>query len=131
MKRSVLLMIIVFGMSGCDNAKQVAIQSVQTHSIEAPITLLISPGYKVKVGGERVPISGSEDCLVGDRDVVNLGRAAAEETRSCIVIKPTTKTVSVLIGFPKGAIREKWGVVRSGDKALLQRPDGSYVEYAN
>jgi cyanophycinase-like exopeptidase len=76
-------------------------------------------------------LSGSEDCLVGDRDVVNLGGVAAEGSRSCIVIKPTTKTVPVLIGLPKGAIRENWGVVRSGDKALLQRPDGSYVEYAN
>lgn len=127
MKRFALLMVIVFCISGCDNAKQ----SVETQPIKRPMTLVISPGYKVKVGGRIVSITGSEDCSVSNNDVVNLGGAASAESRSCIVIKPTTQKVAVLIGSPDGPLHENWTVVRSGNNAVFQRADGSYVESVN
>lgn len=79
------------------------------------MTLVIGPGYKVKGGGKTVSITCSEDCLASNKDVGNFGGAVAEESRSCIVIKPATKTVSVLIGFQSGGIRENFTVIRSGD----------------
>lgn len=130
MKHTTLIMIIVVGISGCDNEKNVAIKAMQSQSDHVPITVIISPGYTVKVGGKSVPISGSDECSWVSKNVEILGSNREENSRSCIVIKPETKAVPVLIRFPNDPIQEHWTVLHEGESTLLQRPDGSYIEYA-
>lgn len=123
-------MIIAFGISGCDNAKQDAIKAVQNASNQTATTLIIAPGYKVNINGHPVPISGSDDCLTTAKDVFSLGDTKGLTSRSCIVIKPETKAVLVQVGLAGWPVSERWTVVHSGETTLLQRADGSYVEYA-
>jgi len=130
MKFLPLLIIIAFGISGCDNAKQDAIKAVQNASNQTATTLMIAPGYKVNIDGHPVPISGTDDCQLTAKNGVSLGDTEGQTSRSCIVIKPDTKAVQVQVGLASGSVSERWTVVHSGESTLLQRADGSYVEYA-
>lgn len=122
MKRLILIMIVAFGLSGCDPQK---------NSIQEPAALVISPGYKVKVGGIAVPIFGSDDCFPANKNKTTLRSTQGEDSHSCIVITKKTKTVAVVIGLANGVTHENWNVVHSDESILLQRADGTYIEFLN
>lgn len=101
MKFLPLLVIIAFGISGCDNAKQDAIKAVQNASKQTATTLMIAPGYKLIIDGHPVPISGTDDCQLTTKNGVILGDTESQTSRSCIVIKPDTKAVQVQVGLSR------------------------------
>lgn len=130
MKNVPLVMALAFALSGCDAAKELGAQAAKI-SNQAPMTLVIKPGYKMLVGGQPAPVFGSQKCPPGDKNMRELvGPDSDEGMPTCIVITPDTETVSVTVGFPNGPSAETWTVERSGDHTMLRRPDGSYLAEA-
>lgn len=131
MKNVPLLLVLALGLSGCDAAKELGAK-VAKNSDHAPLTLVFNSGYKMLVDGRQVPIFGKDECPPANTNVMTsiFGPDSDDGKRSCVVIGPDTKTVSVTVGLSDGPTDEIWTVERSGDRTMLRRADGSYLAAA-
>jgi hypothetical protein len=118
-------------LTGCDAAKELENVGVQE---QQPVALVFQSGYQVMVGGKSVPIFGTEACTsaVGfKRAMIGHAPEPIEGERTCVVIRPDTKSVNVLVGFGSSSQMETWVVERRGEKTMLWRSDGSLVLPSN
>lgn len=130
MKYMSLLTILTVVLSGCDVATDLGIKIATAYPFKTP-NLVLSPGYKMKVGKEVAPVFGNGECPSADKSMRMLfGPNPDEGQLTCIVIAPETKEVFVTVGLREGATREIWKVERSGGRIMLRRADGSYLASA-
>ncbi|WP_147464699.1 hypothetical protein [Pseudomonas cannabina] len=131
MKTVPLLLVLALGLSGCDAAKEQG-ANVTKNSDRAPMTLVFKSGYKMLVDGQEVPIFGKDECPPANTNVMTsiFGPDPDDGQRTCVVIAPDTKTVSVSVGLSEGPADETWTVERSGGRTMLRRADGSYLAAA-
>lgn len=132
MKIVPLLLVLALGLSGCDAAMELGAQVAKIAPEHEPITVVIHSGYKMVVNGRAAPIFGKDQCPPANSDFMTeiFGSDPDAGQRSCIVIAPDTKTVSVTVGMPDGPTAEIWNVERTGDRTMLRRADGSYLAAA-
>lgn len=132
MKYAPFFFALVISLSGCDAAKDLGAQVAKTVPAHAPMTLVFHSGYKMVVDGREAPIFGKDECPPANTNFMTsiFGADSEDGTRSCVVIAPDTKTVSVTVGLPDGPTDEVWTVERSGDRTMLRRADGSYLAAA-
>lgn len=127
MKKSALTLVAALSLSGCDAMQDLGSSVAKAYPEHAPMTLVIHSDYKMLVGGQQAQVFGSDVCPPAD----NLfGSDPDEGTRSCVVITPETKTVSVTVQLSEGPSKESWTVERSGDRTMLRRADGTLLAAA-
>lgn len=112
---------VLLVLAGCDRAE--AVPHADRNSDRPDI--VISPGMAFDDHGRPGRVFGQDICT-------REGQSAGSQT-GCIVIKPLTKQVNVIVASattPSGH-PETWTVVRRGaspeSPVWLRRPDGSYV----
>jgi hypothetical protein len=130
MKHAVIALVVAFGLSGCDAAKELgsAVSKTMDDNKSHQMTLVIPSGYKMIVGGQQAKVYGAEECPPASDFVKFLfGPDPDEGVKSCVVIAPDTKTVTVTVGLPSGASKETWAVERKDDRVMLRRADGSLL----
>jgi hypothetical protein len=124
-------MALAFGLSGCDLVKELGAKVASAYPEVTPMTLVIHPGYKMLVDGQAVSVFGSTECPSTENNMEEFFGASPDEgSRSCIVIAPDTKTVSVIAALPEGPSAETWTVERSGNRSTLRRADGTLIAAA-
>lgn len=128
MKNVPLLFVLALGLSGCDAAKELG-TTFAKNSDHVPMTLVFNSGYKILVDGREVPLFGKDECPPANTNAMTsiFGPDSEDGKRSCVVIAPDTKTVSVTVGLSDGPTDEILTVERSGDRTMLRRADGSYL----
>lgn len=125
MKALLIALVVAGALSGCDAANELAAKVAQD---QPPMTLAISSGYKLNVGGHPVPVFGTEKCPPVDPFWEKIfGSDPDADKKTCILITPNAKQVSVTVGLPTGLTAEVWSVERSGDRAMLRRGDGTLI----
>ena len=131
MKNLALTLVAALSLSGCDAMKELGSAVAKTYPEHAPMTLVIHSNYKMLVGGQPAQVFGSDVCPPADKFMkVLFGADPDEGTRSCVVITPETKTVSVTVLLPEGPSKESWTIERSGDRTMLRRADGTLLAAA-
>lgn len=127
MKMTIAIAAISVGLSGCDLVDQLAHQVVQS---QPPMTLVISPGFKMLIDGQTTAVFGRDECPRSNGlSRMFFGTSADEGSRNCIAITPESTSVPVILGLPGGP-KETWTVERSGTSTVLRRPDGSLLVQA-
>ncbi|KZN20646.1 MULTISPECIES: hypothetical protein [Pseudomonas] len=131
MKHLPLVIALALGLSGCDLVKELGAKVAKAYPEETQMNLVIHSGYKMLVGGQAVSVFGMNDCPPADKNMKAIFGASPDEgSRSCIVIAPKTKTVSVIVSFPEGPSAETWTVEWSGNRSTLRRADGTFIAAA-
>lgn len=131
MKYAALCIALVACLSGCDAANDLAARVAKDSGAHEPMTLIFKSGYKVIVGGKPASVFGKDPCPGNTKIMTAIfGTSADDGTRSCVVIAPDTKTVAVTVAMRDGTTDEIWTVVRSGDRTMLQRADGTFIAAA-
>ncbi|MFJ7794683.1 hypothetical protein [Pseudomonas sp. NPDC096950] len=121
-----------YALTGCDAANDLATLMMSDYPLAK--TAVITPGYKMKVGNQDVPVFGSDICpSPNDASAwVIAGPYPRNSTsRSCIVIAPETNSVRVQVVLPQGPETENWTVVRSADRIMLRRANGEIIAAAH
>ncbi|MFU4920766.1 hypothetical protein ACM7Z6_13380 [Pseudomonas aeruginosa] len=128
MKNTLFAVAALTLLAGCDAAKDAMSEIIKE---EQPMTLVFPAGYMAQVGGNAVPIFGTDPCPSADKYMKLLfGPEPDEGQRACVVVSPETQTVNVLVGGGERPELETWTVERDGDRTMLRREDGSYVTEA-
>lgn len=128
----VLSALTACALTGCDAANDLATLMMSDYPLAK--TAVITPGYKMKVGNQDVPVFGSDICPSrNDASAwVIAGPYPRDSTsRSCIVITPETKSIRVQVVLPQGPETENWTVVRSAEGIMLRRADGTFIAAAH
>ncbi|MFK8770265.1 hypothetical protein [Aeromonas caviae] len=112
MVRMVTALVAASLLSGCDLMDEV---HAYVGSISKNLVVEYDSGYMVRVDDQTVPIYGTDVCVSDD------------SRRDCVVIKPDTKMVVVIVGFPNRPQKESWVVKRYGQKVELARADGTRI----
>lgn len=114
-------------LAGCGAEKELESGSVQE---QQPVAFVFQSGYQVMIGGKPVPIFGTESCTsaVGfKRTMIGHAPEPIEGERTCVVIRPDSKSVNVMVGVGKPSQMETWIVERRGERTMFWRSDGSRV----
>jgi len=123
MQKPILAAVALTLLTACDAGKDTI------RAITNPGAIVLHAGYKVQVDGKPVPIFGNDQCPSANKLIkVLFGPEPDEGQRSCLVVAPETKTVSVLVGSGDNPVHETWVVERECDMTMLRRADGSYVQ---
>lgn len=87
-------------------------------------TVVVTPGYKMLLGGKSVPVFGDQPCARVD--------GSRLQGANCLVIDKDTASVQAQFVLDGKMATEVWTVERpSPDRTLLRRPNGDYVVRAN
>lgn len=116
MVRMVTALVAASLLSGCDLMDEV---HAYVGSMSKNLVVEYGSGYMVRVDDQTVPIYGTDVCVSDD------------SRRDCVVIKPDTEMVVVIVGFPNRPQKEAWVVKRYGQKVELARTDGTRIYQAN
>lgn len=115
MKGTFFTVAVLALLTGCDGARELA---AKVAGDGKPTTLAIRAGYQVQIDGKAVPIYGTSACPpAGELTLTLFGPGPDEGNRTCVVVGPETKTVTVLIGGGAIPQPETW----------LVDHDGSYI----
>lgn len=124
------MVVLALGLSGCDAMTQQVLDNVEP---KEPSTVVLSPGHRIYVGDEAVPIVGFDVCPA---DGGFFGPRVDAGEMGCVVVSNTTTEVRVKLALSTGLIEETWTVMRtkkstkSGhfyERTYLLRPDKSMV----
>lgn len=123
MKGTFFTVAVLALLTGCDGARELA---AKVAGDGKPTTLAIRAGYQVQIDGKAAPIYGTSACPPAG-ELTLFGPGPDEGNRTCVVVGPETKTVTVLVGGGAIPQPETWLVDHDGSKTMLRRPDGSYI----
>lgn len=95
-------------------------------------TVVITPGYKMLIGGKSAPVFGNQLCPRADGIRVWFFGGDPQGGSGCMVIEKDTASVQAQFILDGKKVAEVWTVERRApDKALLRRPNGDYLAQAN
>ena len=122
---------MVIALSGCDRIAGLYVSQAMQQSP----TTVISPGYKVLIKGELVPIFGNDKCPTqGGLMPMLFGEEPLEEQSNCLVLDKGKTSITVLVGYKSGLVTEQWVIrrqeTRMGEREFLLRSDGEMVRAA-
>lgn len=127
-RNSVIFVAVGLIASGCGKVNQVG-----AILADEPLTIVLAPGAKVTVDGERVSLQGFEKCPEANPAFFKFVGSAipAAGSPTCALISAQTSVVSVNLALSTGPSIEHWKVTRKDGRIALQRPNGSFIGEAD
>lgn len=123
--RTLAAVTVALSLSACERVEQVgAILS------DAPLPVVIAPGYEVAIDGKPVGVFGFDLCPSKNPGLNQfVGTPPAGAASNCIVVTPKLISAKVRLEMQSGAVQEEWAIVRTDKGGMyFRRPNGSLVE---
>lgn len=95
-------------------------------------TVVIAPGYKMRIADKVVPIFGSQRCPSADGVRVWFFGGDPHGGTGCVVIEKDTVAVAARFVLDGKEVNETWAVERRAPgQTFLRRPNGDYLAQLN